>query len=493
MTAPGPETLDRLRLVARWDGSLVQGALRTLAEVLDRLATWRVRLDGVGRALGDADCWSGPAADGAAAAVADLSRVAAGAQSAFVRSQEGWDALGAHAGAAQELALQALVLSAATEHPGLGWPLPGAAAAAVLAEEALTHATAAGLAARAAGDAVAGVVNLSWGVPAPTVPDLLARLGPLRVPTIPGGLSARDAAAWWTSLSVGEQDALIAGEPAAVGSLDGVAAWARDRANRRLLAQALEDPDLSADAARAAMLVDARIRSEEAAGRTVQLHLLDLDGDRVVLALGDLDTAESIALLVPGVLTTPGDDLGAMVGNARAVVTATEAAAPAATVAAVVWLGYRTPQRPRTMTGRTTAQAAGPVLAASLDGLAAARTAVGGAPARTTVLAHSYGTLVVGEAAEAAGRLAADAVVLLGSPGMTGDAASLEAAEVFDAGTAGDPISWAGCYGLPAGAPAYGSTGLPSDTWAGHSEYYEPDHPTLAAIGEVVAGVRNPD
>ena len=78
-------------------------------------------------------------------------------------------------------------------------------------------------------------------------------------------------------------------------------AWARDRANRLLLTRALDDPALPDDAARAARLLAARIRAEEAAGRTVQLHLLDLAGDRVALAFGDLDTADAVALLVPGV------------------------------------------------------------------------------------------------------------------------------------------------------------------------------------------------
>jgi hypothetical protein len=31
------------------------------------------------------------------------------------------------------------------------------------------------------------------------------------------------------------------------------------------------------------------------------------------------------------------------------------------------------------------------------------------------------------------------------------------------------------------------------DPWAGHSAYYDTDGPTLAAIGEVVAGTRGAD
>ena len=191
-------------------------------------------------------------------------------------------------------------------------------------------------------------------------------------------------------------------------------------------------------------------------------------------------------------LTTPADDLAAMAGDARDVAAAAAAAAPALTVASVVWIGYRTPQTLRTITGRTASIDGGRLLAAALDGIAAARGVVGSPPARTTVLAHSYGTVVVDEAADRPGRLAADAVVLLGSPGMTGDAAALEAPEVYDAGSRNDPIAWSWWFGLPPAAPAFGSTGLPTDMWAGHSEYYDADGPTLPAMGEVVAGLREP-
>jgi hypothetical protein len=490
VTAPpvDPATLARLRLVAAWDGTAVAGARSTFADVAHRLSAWRARLDGLGRALGDTECWSGPAAEMAAAAVLDLSRVAAAVQEAFDRSQEGWNALGAHAPAAQALAQQALVLAVLAEAGPPGRPLAPAGA---VTREALAAAGAAAAAARSAQDAVSGLaVRLSVSPP-PAVPDLLARLGPVDVPAVPAGLSAPAVAAWWSGLSAVEQDLVVERSPSAVGSLDGVPAWARDRANRMLLEQVL-DRSAPEETARAARLLDARIRAEEAAGRTVQLHLLDLGGDRVVLSLGDLDTADTVALLVPGVLTTPDDDLGALVDDARAVAAASVSAAPALTVATVVWLGYRTPQTVRTMTGRTASVDGGRALDAALDGLAAARCAAGGPPLRTTVLAHSYGTVVVDEAADRPGRLAADAVVLLGSPGMEGNATGLEAAEVYDAGSAGDPVSWSGLFGMPPGAPAFGSTGLPTETWTGHSDYYDPDRPTLAAIGAVVSGARDP-
>jgi hypothetical protein len=76
---------------------------------------------------------------------------------------------------------------------------------------------------------------------------------------------------------------------------------------------------------------------------------------------------------------------------------------------------------------------------------------------------------------------------------MEEDAASLEAPEVFAAAAADDLIARSGWFGTPPTAPIYGATGLPVESAMGHSEYYDPDRPTLAAIGEVVAGVGRPD
>jgi hypothetical protein len=260
-----------------------------------------------------------------------------------------------------------------------------------------------------------------------------------------------------------------------------------------LLARVLADPVTPPFPAFVAGVVSRRIAALEAAGEQVQLHLLDLAGDRVVLGLGDLDTAEAVALLVPGMGNSPGDDLGRLTAAATDVGAAARAATPGIAVATAVWLGYRPPGIGPGMVLRTAAVRGGAALAGALDGLAAARAAAGTPPARTTVLAHSYGTLVLDEAADAPGPLAADAVVLLGSPGMEDDAASLEVPAVFDAGGNDDLISMLGWFGRGPGEEEYGSTGLPEDPSTGHSDYYDPDRPTLAAIGEVVAGVRTAD
>jgi hypothetical protein len=220
----------------------------------------------------------------------------------------------------------------------------------------------------------------------------------------------------------------------------------------------------------------------------VQLWTLDLEDDLAAVAVGDLDTADAVAVLVPGVLTTPVDDLAAQVGNAADVADRAAATAPGLAVAAMAWIGYRTPQGPLSIVSRRDARTGGPALAATLDGLAAARTALAEAEPRTTVVAHSYGTVVADEAAAAPGPLAADAVVLLGSPGGAESAAALEAPEVYDAFSGVDPISWIGWFGPDPWAAPFGATELRTDPDTLHSQYYDPGRPTLDAIAHVVAG-----
>jgi hypothetical protein len=234
--------------------------------------------------------------------------------------------------------------------------------------------------------------------------------------------------------------------------------------------------------------VAAELARQEAAGRRVQLWTLDLDEDLAALAVGDLDTAAAVAVLVPGIVTTPEDDLAAQVDDAADVAERAGAAAPGLAVAALAWIGYRTPQAPLSIVTRGDARTGGRALDAALDGLAAARTALAVPAPRTTVVAHSYGTVVLDEAAAEPGRLAADAVVLLGSPGGAADAADLEAPEVFDAFSPGDPISWVHWFGPNAWAARFGATELPTDPDTLHWQYFDPDRPTLDAIAHVVAG-----
>jgi hypothetical protein len=484
MTAPLADGV-RLSAVAAWDVPRARRAVTALAATIEGLLTWRARLEGVQRAVESGESWSGPAARSAVAALAEVAAVAWAVGAALDDSLTAYRRLVVEAASAQDLAEQAIAAAV----PGPAGTRPP------VADDALRHAALAAAAAADAGDALAGLGVRDAFVPT-DFPDLLVHvplMGPIQAPPVPATRVPAEVAVWWAGLSAAQQGAVISLTPAVVGALDGVPAWARDRANRRLLGRALDDPHIPAAYALRAAVVAWRIAGEEATGQDVQLHLLDLAGDRVVLALGDLDTAATVAVLVPGVGNTPEDDLGGLVGDARDVGAAARHASPETSLATVVWLGYRTPDTIVTGSMRFAAEAGGPALARSLAGLAAARTATATGSSRTTVVAHSYGTVVVDEAADEPGVLAADAVVLLGSPGMEGYASGLEAPAVFDAASPSDPITWFPWDGDRWTGGSYGATGLPLAPGMGHSDYLEPQFPTLAAVGEVVAGLRTPD
>jgi hypothetical protein len=69
-----------------------------------------------------------------------------------------------------------------------------------------------------------------------------------------------------------------------------------------------------------------------------------------------------------------------------------------------------------------------------------------------------------------------------------GGAAALEAREVYHADDRGDPVSTFRWFGHGPWEPGYGAAPLPTDGDEGHTRYYDPDHPTLAALGRVVTG-----
>ena len=491
MTAPRADAPGRLAAVAAWQVPLLRRSVLTLTAVAGRLPSWRVRLEGVGRSLDDGESWSGPAARGMAAAVRELSSATWAVDGGLAESLTAFGRLAAEAEAAQELARDALALAAATDGLAHGADDGSPAFAVPAAEAALTHAATASAAAEDAGTALAGQGVRDASPPADFT-ALAARVPvsqPVCVPPVPVGPPS-EVAAWWAALPLAAQLTAIRAAPTAFGARDGLPAWARDQANRLLLAAALRDPGTPSYERFTARAVARRIEAEEAAGGQVQLQLLDLPGDRVVLGLGDLDTADAVAMLVPGIGNTPGDDLAGLIRDARNVAVAAGAAAPGLTVATAVWLGYDSPGSLRRTISRAAAWDGGPPLASYLAGLRAGREAVAGPVPRTTVVAHSYGTVVVDEAADVAGSLAADAVVLLGSPGMEDDARSLEVPEVYDAASPHDRVATLRWFGEATGSGSYGSIGLPVDADAGHSEYYDRDRPTLSAVGEVVAGVR---
>jgi hypothetical protein len=293
-----------------------------------------------------------------------------------------------------------------------------------------------------------------------------------------------------------ERDWLVANRPELVGPLDGVPAADRDAANRRLLARArAAAPDQAGLAAIADRLAD------PALPRAYLLHLSP-DGDgRAVVAIGDPDHATDVLVEVPGA----GADLtgvASLIARADAVSAAAARLGPEHRLATVAWLGYDPPDgADAALPGA--ARGARPALDSFVDGLRASHQ---GAPAHTTVLGHSYGSLAVGVTARDVG-LDVDDVIFVGSPGVgvnRAPALGLPADAVWSSTAGGDPVQryapgfgqiardalanltrpfsrhigdaepdvflW---HGLNPSHPAFGGQVFASDPGGGHNGYWQ--------------------
>jgi hypothetical protein len=227
-----------------------------------------------------------------------------------------------------------------------------------------------------------------------------------------------------------------------------------------------------------------------------QFLTLDPRGDgRAVEVLGDLATAERIAVLVPGVDTRLRDfDRGlggvphrALAVQARTLYAALHTADPQARIAVVAWLGYDPPEgisldSARDLRART--------------GAAALTTFVAALPtqAEVTLIGHSYGALVVGLAAPNLPRV--HEVVALGAPGLgTSTATGLGGARVWSALAADDWIrripQWRIGHlghGRRPSSPGFGALPLPVAGVQGHDGYLRPGSATLDAVAGIVLG-----
>lgn len=268
--------------------------------------------------------------------------------------------------------------------------------------------------------------------------------------------------------------------PEVVGNLDGAPIALRYAANQRVMASA--GPEY---------------RSWDTPNR----HFLAFDPrgtGRAVEVVGDLATADRVAVLVPGVGNTvrvfdrpPGPHRNrAPAVWARSLYAQAEQQQPGSRLAVIAWLGYRPPADLGREAAREELARTG---AAALDrfvaGLAAQR------PGATyTVVGHSYGSVVAGLAARGLPGSVTD-LVAIGSPGMGVDrAADLHTAARVWAGRSPDDwisdvpdvqVLGVGHGTEPVdpgfGARVFGTTGVHD-----HDEYLNPGTESLRNIAWIV-------
>lgn len=210
---------------------------------------------------------------------------------------------------------------------------------------------------------------------------------------------------------------------------------------------------------------------------------------RAVEVLGELERARNLAVLAPGM----GNDLESFSGQADRGEAIRHEAGPGTAV--LVWLDYDSPQGIREAMSKAAALKAGPRLADFLTSLDTVKLP----EAKVTLIGHSYGSDVVGQALLNGAR--PDRVVLTGSPGIdkhVDEASDLVAppTRLYVERAPGDYVSYSQWHGPdPAGFadairmatndPLANDTAI-SVHW--HNEYYRTNSEALRNIGRVIRG-----
>ncbi len=323
----------------------------------------------------------------------------------------------------------------------------------------------------------------------------------------PPGKDPANVHAWWNGLSADQRQVYLTAYPDRLGALDGLPAVDRDYANQLALRAYIGKnvnyrDDVGNDQHDTALMLLNKLEASESAPPDKRLYLLSLyplgDG-KAAVSIGNPDTADHTAVLIPGV----GTELSGIRGLISRANALHEAATPRGTadpsVAVVAWLGYDTPSVDvDIVTAPFGGKAEDGALALDsfVNGLHAAHD---GNPTHLTVIGHSYGSTVIGEAASNGDGLRADDMIAVGSPGMRVDNAgelNIDTHHVW-AGAASDdtfvarpeentrwlthvPLVgnlWAGgidaIHGPAPHNPDFGGNVLTVDT-SGHSDYWKP-------------------
>ncbi len=367
-----------------------------------------------------------------------------------------------------------------------------------------------------------------------------------------------EVSVWWKLLSDSEREALINKDPEKYGNLDGIDMASRAKANELALngyfdaagnriPGLLEKAQKEYDEAKAAYekgrdsfwgsqysddegyerllnaknkLDDLKAVKKALKGKDVSLISLEYGepGKNVLaaLAIGDVDNAEYVATLVPGMTTNCRDSTAlnlSYASNLRDA--AVKAGADRGNVATIAWLGYDAPPALPDPSVASTAQAeAGAVsLRNFMTGIHSWR-AERGLDVYQTGITHSYGSTTGGIAMRSIGKDVVDGFAYTGSPGagvasvgtlgVDKDHVWVSAVPHHDAvqgvGTDGnfglDPKTLKGIghlSGDASGAKGYSTYSL--NPVANHSSYFVAPEPgkenhALNDLGEVIADVK---
>lgn len=257
----------------------------------------------------------------------------------------------------------------------------------------------------------------------------------------PANATEKEVAKWWSSLSDAEKDQMIKAHPKEIGNLNGVDGTSRDKANRIVLPQALASEKKKLEKLKQRYgahpsrrerqqieRVEERIKALEKVDETLkkagddhiprQLLSLETSGQRVLAAVaqGNVDTADHIGVVVPGLYSNVANNLQKYDDDATAMGENAQRYTNGGSVAMISYLGYEAPQDIAQVTDIGYAQKGADKLAGFLNGLDASRER-GAGDAHITVAGHSYGSTTAGIALTKVNDGVVDDLIQFGSPG----------------------------------------------------------------------------
>ncbi|HEY8525731.1 MAG TPA: alpha/beta hydrolase [Acidimicrobiales bacterium] len=349
----------------------------------------------------------------------------------------------------------------------------------------------------------------------------------MRIP--PPGTDPAEVAHWWSLLPREVRDRLIEEHCSELGQLRGLPAEDADRVNRlRLerdltnLSERLRNVELTISGLQHTPSghVDPELyrqrdelRAELANAQKVARQMQDLDhrhppgppaylltyeaegNGRFAVALGNPDTADNTGIVVPGTGHDVRHEGGLFgpVGDGQRLYDQMNSADPGADNAVIVWMGADMPDEvwPSALNGTYGDIEHGAAwLRDDVAGYRAAHMqASGGSPGHTTVVAHSYGSYMTGEALEHG--MQVDDFVSVGSAGIDADgpaALGMSRDHVWGAAAPGDPVPDIEWHGQDPADEEFGGTVIATNDSEGHSEYYKEGSQSLANLGRIAVG-----
>ncbi|WP_239648583.1 alpha/beta hydrolase [Nocardiopsis chromatogenes] len=242
---------------------------------------------------------------------------------------------------------------------------------------------------------------------------------------------------WWEGLSQAEREEVMEEEPEHIRNLDGIPAEVRDELNREFLdaevERMLEEEGLSADEVLDYDLDQVRdnpvpgapslelwemTKLQRTVGQDGSDHYimgLDPEEGRAIVSAGNPDTADNVATLVPGT-GIEWTAINGQLGRAENVRGAAERFDEEADHAVISWIGYDSPNRLQAPWGGKADDGKDDLQ----DFQYGLRVTHEGGPSNNTLIGHSYGSVVVGHAAQNDSGAYVDNIILVGSPGVGG-------------------------------------------------------------------------